>query len=58
MSTVEERIDDEDDGDDASLRRWVLAQLGDEPDAVAEDEDAMVPVKWVPGVGFVRRESA
>ena len=39
--------------DDDGLRAWIIAQLGDEPDAVADDESSLIPVRWVPGVGLV-----
>ena len=41
---------------DLSLREWILKNLGTEPDAMSDDEDSMTPVRWVPGVGFVKVE--
>jgi hypothetical protein len=39
----------------STLNAWVRKSLGDEPAAVAEDESARIPIRWVPGQGFVRQ---
>lgn len=44
------------ESDDRALDRWVISQLGEEPNDQGDDgEDGMVPVRWEPGVGFVRK---
>ncbi len=42
----------EEEGD---LSAWIITNLGEEPDAVADDESDLIPVKWEHGLGFVKR---
>lgn len=36
-----------------AVRDWAISRLGG--DANDDEDDAMVPVRWEPGVGFVKR---
>ena len=37
-----------------ALRRAIISRLGDESRDQDDDDDGWVPVRWEPGVGFVR----
>jgi hypothetical protein len=52
QTTPSARAPDDENGD---VYTWIIANLGDEPDAVADDESLLIPIKWEPGRGFVKR---
>ena len=41
--------------EEGDLSVWIISNLGEEPDAVADDESDLIPVKWEHGHGFVKR---